>query len=71
MHKKLGTFELVCEAGNFSDSEIIVLLGENGTGLYSLLFLHCLIIVGKTTFVNLLAGLVPPDGGVGLFNKII
>jgi ATP-binding cassette subfamily E protein 1 len=36
------------EAGAFSDSEIVVLLGENGTG--------------KTTFVALLAGLLTPDG---------
>lgn len=50
MHKKLGDFELSVEAGQFSRSEIIVLLGENGTG--------------KTTLVNLLAGLLQPDGGV-------
>ncbi|KAK2952066.1 putative ATP-binding cassette sub-family E member 1 [Blattamonas nauphoetae] len=50
MKKKLGPFELKVEAGQFSHSEIIVLLGENGTG--------------KTTLVNLLAGLIPPDGGV-------
>ena len=50
MHKKLGNFELTVEAGQFNRSEIIVLLGENGTG--------------KTTLVNLLAGLLQPDGGV-------
>lgn len=40
--KKLGDFTLHVEPGSFHTSEIIVLLGENGTG--------------KTTFVRLLAG---------------
>ncbi len=35
------------QAGEFSDSEIVVMLGENGTG--------------KTTFIRLLAGLIKPD----------
>jgi ATP-binding cassette, sub-family E, member 1 len=42
MTKTLGDFKLTVEAGSFTDSEIIVMLGENGTG--------------KTTFVRLLAG---------------
>lgn len=42
MTKVQGTFTLDIEAGNFKTSEIIVLLGENGTG--------------KTTFVKILAG---------------
>jgi ATP-binding cassette subfamily E protein 1 len=50
MHKTLGTFELICENGSFSEGEIIVLVGENGTG--------------KTTFLNMLSGLIAPDGGV-------
>jgi ATP-binding cassette subfamily E protein 1 len=42
MTKKLGNFELTVEEGSFSNCEIIVLLGENGTG--------------KTTFVRMLSG---------------
>lgn len=45
MTKTLGNFKLTVEAGTFTDSEIIVMLGENGTG--------------KTTFVRLLAGDTP------------
>ncbi|XP_039259206.2 ATP-binding cassette sub-family E member 1-like [Styela clava] len=49
MVKKLGEFELtVCE-GDFTDSEIIVMLGENGTG--------------KTTLIRMLAGRLSPDSG--------
>nr|GAT46438.1 RNAse L inhibitor-type ATP-binding cassette protein [Mycena chlorophos] len=47
MTKTLGSFKLTVEAGSFTDSEIIVMLGENGTG--------------KTTFVRLLAGDSPDD----------
>ena len=48
MEKTLGGFHLSIEAGQFTDSEIIVMMGENGTG--------------KTTFCRLLAGLEKPDG---------
>ncbi|KAL8790579.1 MAG: hypothetical protein Q9195_006259 [Heterodermia aff. obscurata] len=48
MEKTLGNFHLAIEAGQFTDSEIIVMMGENGTG--------------KTTFCRLLAGLEKPDG---------
>lgn len=47
MSKTQGNFKLHVEAGEFNDSEIIVMLGENGTG--------------KTTFIRLLAGLLKPD----------
>jgi len=42
MSKTLGSFKLNVEEGSFTNCEIIVLLGENGTG--------------KTTLVRLLAG---------------
>merc|ERR1711976_45584 len=47
MTRSVGGFRLEVRAGNFTDSEIIVMLGENGTG--------------KTTFINMLAGLQKPD----------
>lgn len=47
MSKTLGNFKLNVKEGSFTDSEIIVMLGENGTG--------------KTTFVKLLAGKMKPD----------
>jgi len=47
MTKKLKSFELNVKEGQFTDSEIIVMLGENGTG--------------KTTFIRMMAGLLAPD----------
>jgi len=47
MSKTMGGFHLDVEAGQFSDSEILVLLGENGTG--------------KTTFIRMMAGKLEPD----------
>ncbi|EGF79627.1 hypothetical protein BATDEDRAFT_35179 [Batrachochytrium dendrobatidis JAM81] len=48
MKKVLGNFSLTVDAGEFTDSEIIVMLGQNGTG--------------KTTFIRLLAGILAADG---------
>ncbi|CAG8544241.1 11757_t:CDS:10 [Diversispora eburnea] len=48
MIKTLGDFKLTIKAGEFTDSEIVVMLGENGTG--------------KTTFIKLLAGALKSDG---------
>lgn len=47
MSKTLGAFKVEIEDGSFGQSEITVLLGENGTG--------------KSTFIHLLAGLLKPD----------
>lgn len=47
MTKALGNFTLNVQGGQFTDSEIIVMLGENGTG--------------KTTMVRMLAGALKPD----------
>jgi ATP-binding cassette subfamily E protein 1 len=44
---EISQFRLTVKAGSFSDSEIVVLLGENGTG--------------KTTFIKMLAGKGKPD----------
>ncbi|CEP63304.1 Fe-S cluster-binding ribosome biosynthesis protein LALA0_S07e07096g [Lachancea lanzarotensis] len=49
MKRTQGDFKLQVESGSFSDSEIIVMMGENGTG--------------KTTLIKLLAGALPADDG--------
>ncbi|KAH6820748.1 RNAse l inhibitor protein 2 [Perilla frutescens var. hirtella] len=50
MSKTLGNFKLKVMEGEFTDSQIIVMLGENGTG--------------KSTFINMLAGCLKPDSDV-------
>jgi len=45
--KKRGTFKLHVKRGGFRPSQIVVMLGENGTG--------------KTTFIRMLAGVMKPD----------
>lgn len=52
MEKKLGDFQLRVQPGEFADSEIIVLLGENGCG--------------KTTLIRMLAGIEKPDNGASV-----
>jgi len=47
MTKTLGTFKLTVNEGIFSDSQCVVMLGQNGTG--------------KTTFIKMLAGILKPD----------
>jgi len=47
MTRTLGEFKLSVNQGQFSQSEIVVVLGQNGTG--------------KTTMIKMLAGLVKPD----------
>ncbi|XVF73209.1 hypothetical protein PTKIN_Ptkin12aG0182800 [Pterospermum kingtungense] len=51
MTKTHGNFKLKVIEGEFTDSQIIVMLGENGTG--------------KTTFIRMLAGLSKPDSTEG------
>lgn len=48
MTKTLDKFHLTIDAGEFTNSQIIVMMGENGTG--------------KTTFCKMLAGALKPDG---------
>jgi ATP-binding cassette subfamily E protein 1 len=48
MLKVQGDFKLNVKAGGFHESEIVVMLGQNGTG--------------KTTFIKMLAGILKPDG---------
>lgn len=48
MQKTMGDFVLRVQSGDFTNSEILVMMGENGTG--------------KTTFCRMLAGALPLDG---------
>jgi len=44
MTKTLGVFKVNIEAGKFASSQIVVMLGQNGTG--------------KTTFIKVMAGIM-------------
>ncbi|MEA3136024.1 MAG: ATP-binding cassette, sub-family er 1, partial [Thermoplasmata archaeon] len=52
LSKDLGSFKLTSEAGTIHHGEAVGVVGPNGTG--------------KTTFVKILANVLPPDGGVEL-----
>ena len=54
--KTLGSFKLTVEEGKFTGSEIVVMLGQNGTG--------------KTTLIKILAGILKPDGDDTDFPKL-
>jgi ATP-binding cassette subfamily E protein 1 len=47
MTKTLGPFKLTVQPGTFKPSEVVMMLGQNGTG--------------KTTLIKLLAGILQPD----------
>lgn len=47
MSKTMGDFQINVSQGSFSNSEIVVMLGQNGTG--------------KTTLIKMLAGILKPD----------
>jgi ATP-binding cassette subfamily E protein 1 len=53
--KTFNAFKLIINSGHYSNSEIVVLFGENGTG--------------KSSFVRLLGGIIKPDDNLFNFPK--
>ena len=56
LKKNFINFNLLVEPGKICEAEIIILLGENGSG--------------KTTFIKMIAGILKPDEGEIFSNKL-
>jgi len=56
MEKHFKSFDLFIQPGKLGESEIVILMGENGSG--------------KTTFIKILAGFLKPDKGDFSQNKL-
>jgi ATP-binding cassette subfamily E protein 1 len=63
LHKTLGLFSLKVEAGTFSKSQTIVMLGQNGDCFHFFCIFFVVLGTGKTTFIRMLAGVFCADDG--------